>query len=89
MSSRIDLGVSIEIFKVHAFLNMKTTPQAFFFYILLKGTLYHEEWYQFHFSAIICVGITTSGAFFCPRLYIPGFLGTWGIDTLFIIFNLC
>ena len=58
------MGVSIEIFKVHTFFNMSTTSQAFFFYITLKRTLFHEEWYQFHFSTMICVGITTSVAFF-------------------------
>ena len=58
------LSVSIKNFKVHTFLNMKTIPQAFFFYIPLKRTLYHEEWCQFHFSTMICVGITTSVAFF-------------------------
>ena len=58
------LGVSIEIFKVRTFFNMSTTPQAFFFYMTLKRTLCYEKWYQFHFSTMICAGITTSGAFF-------------------------
>ena len=42
---------------------MITTPQAFFIYISVMRTLFHEEWYQFHFSTI-CVGIITSDAFF-------------------------
>ena len=58
------MGVSIEIFKVHTFFSMSTTPQAFFYCITLKRTLCYEKWYQFHFSTIICVGITTSVAFF-------------------------
>ena len=58
------MGVSIEIFKVHTFFNMSTTPQAFFFYITLKRSLCYEKWYQFHFSMMICVGIITSVAVF-------------------------
>ena len=65
------MGVSIEIFKVHTFFNMSTTPQAFFFYITLKRTLCHEKWYQFHFSTMICVGITTSVAFFLSTTVHP------------------
>ena len=64
------MGVNFEIFKVHTFLNLKTTSQAFFFFIPLKRAFYHNEWYQFHFSTMICVGITMSDAFFCPLLYI-------------------
>ena len=57
------MSVSIEIFKVHTFFNMSTTPQAFFFNIILKRTLCYEKGYKFHFSTMICVGITTSVAF--------------------------
>ena len=79
------MGVSIEIFKVHTFFNMSTTPQAFFVYILLNGTLFYEEWYQFHFSTMICVGITTSVAFFLSTtvhnfyksFYVVWFSSSW------------
>ena len=58
------MGISIEVFKVHTFFNMTTTPQVFFFYITLKSTLCYEKWYQFHFSTMIWVGISSVAFFF-------------------------
>ena len=73
---------SIEIFKVHTFFNMSTTSQAFFFYITLKRTLFHEEWYQFHFSTMICVGITPSVAFFLSTTVLESLIKEFrGIQT--------
>ena len=86
------MGVSIEIFKVHAFFNMITTPQAFFFYITLKRTLRHEKWYQFHFSTMICVGITTNVAFLLSttvhRIFIKNNVFKKHIVPLFYLFRI-
>ena len=54
----------LKFLKYIHFLIWARPPQAFFFYITLKRTLCHGKWYQFHFSTMICIGITTSVAFF-------------------------
>ena len=67
---------------IHFLIWARPPSQAFFFYITLKRTLCHEKWYQFHFSTMICVGMTTSVMFFCPQLYIGYPCGKMGKTVL-------
>ena len=49
---------------------MWTQPKERFKIIKLKYTLIHDDWYQFHFSTIICFEINRGVSFFFELLII-------------------